>query len=44
MVHSQRKGTKDDPFAHITDALTKAREYAAPYSNSIPVTIFLASG
>jgi len=43
-VARQRKGTYNDPFATLTDALVRAREVVAPYINPVNVTIHLFAG
>lgn len=41
--NSERAGTFDDPFINIEDALLKADEAGAAYSN-LNVTIYLTAG
>jgi hypothetical protein len=39
-----RTGTFDNPFAHLIDALTLSQEIAAPYFDTINITIHLFKG
>ena len=39
-----RTGTFDDPFAHLIDALTLSQEIAAPYDDTVNITIHLFKG
>jgi hypothetical protein len=40
----QRKGSFDDPFAQLSDAIAKAKGLAAPFTKRVDITIHLFSG
>lgn len=40
----QRNGTFEDPFAHLEDALKRAKDVVAPFFDNVQVTIHMFAG